>query len=504
MRKLFIIVICLMLLSNVHATLTRVRSLGDVESPVTGRISGLIKDDIVDIYFNPARVNDVKAFLILTSFYLDYGTDAPEKEETYKETTGTKPKISLEKIERQRYDLCFNTGVLVPIKFFNIFINYDPRWIRYDKKKTTTDISGFTNYKTEASEHSYTDSQLPFDVTLGFNILDIVMFGLRTGYYNYSHDESVTFIDGTINKKSEFQKDRVILGTGVKFNFLKHYSLSIVADVDLSQKDESPLKVLGTSEDNYEPDDKVYQYTTTEYETDINLRLIPEIYIGGSKNEFIRIMAEASIIDYKKDFHFIQQSILSNYDVFDDSDKKYIASFGASFNHILSASTKAIYGIKYSGLIKGLTHVKYYTDKNDKTTYTDNKIEENDNYGGIFVGFDTEITKYLFIRTGLSQGIYRYSLFKTIKTTVVSAAESVSEKKTINEYFLPETTFCLGFYIQPVTDFVIEFNFSGSRDWNPENISYYKEVNKENGEETDKVSKRNYDCNIGVSLSYKI
>ena len=500
-RLLIILFILLFLTSNSIATLTRVKSLGDIENPVTGKISGLIKDDIVDIYFNPARVNDVKAFLVLSSFHLDYGTDKPEKKETLTTSFGVKTNITTTKINRKKYDFDFNTGVLIPITFFNIFINYDPHWQRYDKK-TTTDVAGDTNYKTERYEHSYTDSKLPFDITLGFNILDVVMFGLRTGYYNYYHDESITSSDGTINQKSEFQKDRFIIGTGAKFNFLKHYSLSIVADIDLSHTDDSPLKDNFEGGYNYESDDKVYKYTTTENETSINLRFIPEIYIGGSHDEFIRIITELNIIDYKKDFDFSRQSVLSNYQVFDDSDQKYIFSFGASFNHILSESTKAIYGVKYIGLVKGITHLKYYPDKLDTDNYKDDKIEANDNHAGLFIGFDTKITEYLFIRTGLSQGIYRYT--KIIHKIEDTATGIVSRDDIVNDYILPDTTFCLGFYIQPINDFVIEFNFSGNRDWNPENISHTKQIHKEGSVETLKEDARNYDCNLGLSLSYKI
>ena len=325
------------------------------------------------------------------------------------------------------------------------------------------------------------------------------MFGLRVGYFNYFHDESITDADGTISQKSEFQKDRVILGSGVKFHFLKYYSLSIVADIDLSQKDESPLKgkFLGL-EYNYDSDNEVYKYTTTENETGINFRLIPEIYIGGSKDEFIRIIFEANIIDIKRDFHFNPQSDLKDYEVYDDSAKKYIASFGVSFNHILSASTKAIYSVKYIGLIKGFTNVKYYPDKNNKNISTENKTEMNDNFIGIFTGFDIEITKYLFIRTGLSQGLYRYSKIKNIDEN------ADTENKIIIQYFLPETTFFMGFYIQPITDFVIELNFSGNKDWNPENISTTEITEKTDGIETKKESKNNYDFNFGLSVSYKI
>jgi len=298
------------------------------------------------------------------------------------------------------------------------------------------------------------------------------------------------------------------LGTGVKFNFLKYYSLSIVADLGFSQIYMAPLTIEkglnGSGIDNFDPLNKMYAYTITTNKSDINLRFIPEIYIGGSHDEFIRIILEANIIDYENKYNFSEKSlILNNHDMADFSKIGYIGSLGGSFNHILSDSTKAIYGIKYSGKLKETTHKKIYPDKNNSKDYNDVTEDNNNNYIGVFLGFDTEITKYLFIRTGFSQGLYQLETYKRTEKVVVGNNEAIKTTDIKINSILPETAFCLGFYIQPLADFIIEFNFSKLQDWNPEKISTSKTTITDD-EGTVTTTESDSDCNFGITLSYKI
>ncbi len=521
MKRILLVLILLLVLSavNIHATLTRVNSLGDIENPVTGKISGLIKDDIVDIYFNPARVNDVNAFLILTSFHLKYGTDeenepSDEKSDIIKTTGSKNDYINRTIINREAYNFNLNTGILIPMKVFNLFINYNPYWIRFKEKEiinnTTYDpaTSSITNTIDETHKNSYNDRKIPFDITMGFNIKNKIMIGIRTGYFSSAYEESGININGLIIEKGEYELDRFILGAGVKFNFTKNISLSFASDMNFSQKDESPLKIegvfAGAKGYNYNPLEKVYTYTTTENETSYSFRLIPEITLKGTNEKFIRIIAEVNYIDYAKDFHFNEQGDLKNCEKIDFTKNKLIGNLGGSYNHSLSKSTKAVYGIKYIGIINGINKYKFYENKNDKTQYKDYREEIYDNFIGLFTGFDIEVAKYIFVRTGISQGLYRLKVSKTFDTDVTGNQKSTKENSFLNEYYLPNTDFTLGFYIQPVTDFIIEFNFSGSKDWCFSNFSYYNEKKLDNGSEIYSKSTRNFDYNIGMSICYKI
>ncbi|MBU1076434.1 MAG: hypothetical protein KKH98_04030, partial [Spirochaetes bacterium] len=463
MKKILLILFALFFINTLYATETRVKSLGDIENPVTGKISGLIKDDIVDIYFNPASVNDVKAFLILTSFYLKYGTDTDNitKDEKYEKiennTVGKKSSTVYTTYDRRGYDLTLNTGVLIPLKFINIFMNYNPFWNKYQEDFTEDEYtfdqatSTLTNSFLKTHQNSYTESTLPFDVTIGFNMFDRIMLGFRTGYYSSRLEQSFTELDGTFSKKSEYNNNRFIIGAGLKFNFSQKIGLSLVTDLDLAQKDESPLLIeggfAGAGNNNYDPLTKTYDYITTENETSINVRVIPEIDLSATGEKFIRIIVEANFIDYKKDFNFNEKGDLKSYEISDFTKNKLIGNLGFSYNHALSQTTKAVYGFKYSGLINGLNKYKFYEDKADKTTYINYREESRDHFLGLFMGFDIELTKYLFVRTGISQGVYRLSHLKIFNTTVIADQKDIVEANYIDQYFLPDSTFCLGFYI---------------------------------------------------------
>jgi hypothetical protein len=74
----------------------------------------------------------------------------------------------------------------------------------------------------------------------------------------------------------------------------------------------------------------------------------------------------------------------------------------------------------------------------------------------------------------------------------------------VREDLLPGTVFSMGFYIQPLSSLILEFDFSGSRDWDMKDISSFEEVKKEDGREKESTRTRNYDLNFGMSISYKI
>lgn len=520
MKKYLIIIKIFLFIINLHATETRVKSLGDLENPVTGKISGLIKDDIVDIYFNPACVNDVKAFLILTSFDLSYGTDSENnpKDEKSNEieynTTGKKITTTERNYTRKGYNFSLDTGVLIPLAAFNLFINYRPQWVkfteRYKENKTTYDGATLktTNTFIETHQNTYTNTPLPFDITMGFNIADTILLGIRTGYFKYDQDEAVIDANGDITKKGEFTKDRFIIGSGIKFNFSDKISMSLVADVDLAEKNDSPAVIqegfTGSGNNNYDSSKGIYTYLTTENESGYNFRFIPEIELNRAREKFIRILTEVNIVDYEKNFDFNQKGDLKNYEIQDFKKNKLIGNLGLSYNHRLSPHAKGVYGFKYIGLLNGVNQYKFYENKANKNEYRDYKEESYDNFLGLFLGFDVEITKYFFIRSGVSQGLYRYALFKTFDRTITSTQETVEETIAKNEYYLPNTDFTLGFYIQPVNNLTMEFNFTGKKDWNVDDFSTSNSEEKENGTTTKTMTKYNYDITLGMSITYKV
>ena len=501
MKKVFVIILgVLFLTSTLFATLTRVKSLGDTENPINGKISGLIKDDIVDIYFNPAKVNEVKALLIISSFNIDYGTDNDEVYEYYNITEATKTNITLTKTTREGYDFQFNTGILIPIKMFNLFINYQPKWTKYYKE--TSNSSSSDEFSTEVitdTEKRITMDRAAFDVTMGFNIKDRLLFGLRIGYYNSEHN-GYSESGGIKKKKSEYICDKFLVGSGVEFNFTKNISLSIAGDFTFSQKDESPLYIeegiLGTStnEFNYDSTRQLYAYSRTEKEANYGLRIYPEIKLKQGK--FIRTLLGIDYYTYSKDYNFNSQGKLAGYDIRDFNKQKVILSSGISFNHTLAKSTRGVYGLKYIGLISG-----YET----KVRYPDNvksELNTTAHFIGTFVGFDTRISKIIFIRTGLSQGIYKYEN-RSVKDNELTSG-NITETVNISKEILPQTIFALGFYIQPIADLILEFNFSASKDWNMKNISLVEETYKENGKDKERTKRKNYDFQIGLSVSYQI
>lgn len=520
MKKTAIFIFILIFLSNIHATTTRVNSLGDIEDPVTGKISGLIKDDIVDIYFNPARVNDVKAFLILSSFHIKYGSDEDnnpmdEKYEEEESTTQSKKIITTTRqYDRKGYDFKMNTGVLIPLNFINLFITYNPEWKKFDEtfkqKQSTYDTqsSSLTNSYLQTHQESKTKSTIPFDATIGFNIADTVMIGIRTGYFSYDYFETHLDNDGLTEKQGEYEQDRVLFGSGIKFNFSKKFNLSFIADMDLYSKDESPLLIeggfSGAGNNNYDKATKAYDYITTENETGYTFRFIPEFELNKAEEKFIRIIVSANIITFTKTYQFNKKGNLKTYDIENFKKNKLIGNIGASYNFKISQTAKCVYGFKYIGLLNSVNKYRVFSDKTTRSSYKDYKEELDDNFIAAFIGFDIEVTKYLFIRTGLSQGLYRYKVLKTFDTSVNGTQEDVHEIDYINKYYMPNTDFALGFYIQPVTDFIVEFNFSGSKDWQYKDVSYSKVVEYDNGDVKKQTTKHNYDLNIGMSVSYKV
>ncbi|MBN1897603.1 MAG: hypothetical protein JW827_02410 [Spirochaetes bacterium] len=503
-----IIVLLIFYITSLSATMTRVKSLGDMENPVDGKLSGLIKDDIVDIYFNPAKVNDVKAFLILTSFHLDFGTPGNEVDELYTTTEAVKTNVSLSKTTRSGYDIQLNTGVLIPLSAFNLFINYQPDWNKFYKETSfDSDINDATNVAVTDTEKQITMSRAAFDVTLGFNISDKFLFGLRTGYFNSEHS-GYKESGGVKSQKSEFTSDKFVLGSGVGFNFTDTISLSIAGDFTFNQIDESPMKTeeglpgASTNEINYDPALQLFDYSTTEKENIYALRIYPEINLRQSR--FIRILIGGEYSQYTKDYKFNALGDMKETEVTGFDEQKLILSTGLSFNHNLTESTRAIYGLKYTGLVWGNEEKTIYPNKTVRSIYTKSEIDRKDHFIGSFVGFDTQLSRIIFLRTGLSQGLYRNTKQVAKEKNINSGTEKINELESVSYQILPQTVFALGFYMQPVTDLIFELNLSASKDWNMDNISFDKETYKESGSEKERLETSNYDFQVGISVSYKI
>jgi len=510
MKKVIIIILTIFIASTLSATLTRVKSLGDIENPVDGRISGLIKDDIVDIYFNPAKVNEVKALLILSAVNLNYGTDGDEYKKEYSITEGAQTTVITREITQDKYDFNLNTGVLIPLNVFNIFINYTPEWNRYYSEETVHEtISGLTNKESETITHQkeLTQSPISFDITMGFNLKEKVMLGIRTGYSHYEHTsyEHTRYLehDNEKERMSKFTSDSFIIGSGIEFNFTKNISLSIAGDFSFSQKDDFPLTLeeidpLLANDYNYDKDKGIFNYNYTEKEANYGLRIYPELKLKGER--FYRFLLGINYYNYTKQYHFNEQGDLAGKSIKDFSKNNIILSSGVSYNYYFSKSVKAIYGIKYTGMV---------WDNEKKVMMPDNEdmeIDKKDHFIGGFAGFDTRVSPMVYLRVGISQGFYRY--IKTIEKTSDKTSGDETEVENFTHQILPQTAFTLGLYVQPVKDLIFELNFLAAKDsnsdWNMENITYSESVTKEKGKETFKTESRNYDFQIGISLSYKI
>lgn len=501
--------------ADLDATLTRVRSLGDTEDPVTGRLSGLIRDDIADISFNPARVNDVKATLILLGGNLHYGyaddAGAPGDEQWnyYKIIEGVTTNQSKVGIDRKGYEFDFSAGVLLPMNFFNLYVQYTPAWSRNREDYSfDSNVASSTDALIRTRGDSYTEARLPFDVTVGFNIRDLLLLGIRAGYFHERQDQYYCDEKGLVSKKGEYSEEIFLLGAGIKFNFTKRIALSLAADFTVSQKDDSPLRIepgfSGAGSYNYDSVQYLYQYLTAEKEAGYNFRLIPEIALSSAGSAFIRIILEATLLDYEKEYNFNLQGGLANYEITDFTKNRYLAGVGASFSHEISSSAGAVYGLKYSGLLKGLNQYKFFEDRTDQTRYREYKELDYDHFLKVFLGFDISLTRYFMLRAGLSQGLYRKTLVYRFDRSVVSGSENVSETDLFQEEFLPGTVFALGFAVRPLARLLVEFNFTGMKDWNMENLSRSEEIKKTDGREKERTEKKNYDFDLGLSVSVRI
>ncbi len=501
MKKFAVFVIIIFLFTcSLFGTYTRVNSLGDIANPVSGEISYLIKDDIVDIYFNPAKVNDVKAFIILSSFNLQNGSDQNEKENTFKIVNGIISTTNVTSSKITAYNFKTKTGILIPLKSINLFINYSPEWNRVKEEISfDSDISTATNQIIKNFSDRNIMRQLDFDITLGFNLFDKIKTGIRVGTFNEKYNEYSINTDGEESKKGNYIKNKFLVGAGIEFSFIKNIDISLAGDISVNTKDESPLKIEDGFENsgnyNYNTTYNVFTYSFLENEYKYNLRIIPELKLKNK--DFFRFLAEVSFYNYSKDYTFNPKLSLKDYKIDYFNKNKIILNAGIGFNNSLRKSIKGIYGIKYSGLIKGINQYKFYTDKNDPTSYNEFKEETKDNYVGIFTGFDIQVTKIIYIRTGISQGLWRYYEYSSIDEVT---------KRTVSRtitYYMPETIFTLGFYIMPINDLTIEFNFSNNKDWDASNITTEKMRIIDNGKTTETQDAENYDFNLGLTVSYK-
>lgn len=505
MNRVIIIILTIFIATTLSATLTRVKSLGDVENPVDGKISGLIKDDIVDIYFNPAKVNEVKALLILSAFNLNYGADGDEYREEYSVTEAAQTTVITKKVTQEKYDFNLDTGVLIPLNIFNIFINYSPQWYKYYSEETIREtISGLTNKESTTITHQkeLTQSPVTFDITMGFNLKERVMLGIRTGYSHYEHTR-YSERDNEKERMAKFTTDRFVIGSGIEFNFTKNISLSITGDFSFSQKDDFPLTLVEidpslTNDYNYDKNKGIFDYNYTEKEANYGLRIYPELKLKGER--FYRFLLGINYYNYTKQYNFNEQGDLAGKSIKDFSKNNIILSSGVSYNYYFSKTVKAIYGIKYTGMVWGNEKKVKLPDN------VDIEISRNDHFIGGFAGFDTRVSPMVYLRVGISQGFYRY--IKTIEKTSDKISGNETEVENLTHQILPQTVFTLGLYVQPAKDLIFELNFLAGKDtnsdWSMENISYSESVTKENSEEIFRTKSRNYDFQIGVSVSYKI
>ncbi len=497
---LYFMVLNLFMSFSLFATYTRVNSLGDIENPVSEEISYLIKDDIVDIYFNPAKVNDVRAFILLSSFNLENGSNQDEKSSTFKIINGTVSTTNETSSKVNAYNLTTKIGVLIPLKFINLFINYSPEWNRV-KEETffDSDISTATNQVSKTVSDKNIMRQLAFDTTIGFNLFDKIKTGIRVGINNEKYNQYTIDSDGNAKNKGEYNNNVFLIGAGVEFSFIKTFDISLAGDVTVSSKDESPLYIEGGFNNagsyNYDTTYKVYNYTYLENEIVYNLRVIPELKLKNDK--FFRFLAELSFYNYTKDYSFNQKLNLKDYKMDNFNKSKIILNTGVSFNSRLGTGVQGIYGIKYSGLINGINQYKFYEDKNNLNTYKEYRENIKDNYIGIFSGFDIKVVKILYIRTGISQGIFRYYSYSSIDKN--TGIENIEKWK----YYFPDTIFTLGFYIMPIDNLTIEFNFSNGKDWSMKNIADKESIIKQNDIVSERAITKNYDFNAGMSVSFK-
>jgi len=501
--KLIFLIILLIFVKNIFATFTRVKSLGDIENPVDNKISGLIKDDIVDIYFNPAKVNEIKNYLIFSAFNLKYGSELDEYSKEYKlsDEGAQKSETSIEK-NNKKYEFKLNSGILIPLNVFNFYISYEPKWMRFNSEiKESEIITGLTN--TESKKTNYVKenlmSPMPLNIVLGFNIENTYL-GIRTSYF---HSEYYRFSESknTKDEKAEYKSDEFSIGSGIEFNFNKKLSLSLAGDFNFSQKDDFPLYVpedISSSNDlNYDKQKGIYNYNYTEKVSSYNLRIYPELRLENER--FFRFLLGINYLSYSKSHKFNPQGDYANFNIKDFSKNEVVLSSGVSYNYNFTQNVMAIYGIKYTGYIYSREE-KLEVSKNNEI-----ENEKSDHFIGGFSGFESKVSPMVFIRVGISQGFYRF--YKVYEKIYNKLSGDITEKYSVNNQFLPQTVFGLGLYVNPVKNLIFELNFIGMKDWTDwdmENISISEEQVKVNGVEKEKITKNNYDFQIGVSITYKI
>jgi hypothetical protein len=501
--KLIFLIILLIFVKNIFATFTRVKSLGDIENPVDNKISGLIKDDIVDIYFNPAKVNEIKNYLIFSAFNLKYGSELDEYLKFYEKTdTGVQTnETTIEQFNR-RYDFKFNTGVIIPLQVFNIFIDYNPNWLNFNSEdRTLITQKGLTNSESKTTNYTKENlmAPLPFNIVLGLKF-DNLLLGLKSGF---AHSEYSRFSEseGIKEKKAEYKSDEFSIGSGIEFNFNKKLSLSLAGDFNFSQKDDFPLYVpedISSSNDlNYDKQKGIYNYNYTEKVSSYNLRIYPELRLENER--FFRFLLGINYLNYSKSHKFNPQGDYANFNIKDFSKNEVVLSSGVSYNYNFTQNVMAIYGIKYTGYIYSREE-KLEVSKNNEI-----ENEKSDHFIGGFSGFESKVSPMVFIRVGISQGFYRF--YKVYEKIYNKLSGDITEKYNVNNQFLPQTVFGLGLYVNPVKNLIFELNFIGMKDWTDwdmENISISEEQVKVNGVEKEKITKNNYDFQIGVSITYRI